>query len=107
MLEVQNFVDGRSVPAADGRGGATGTGRSSGPTASGTGWHRVCGPGTTGGRCGWRSGSTSGVWMKAHIPLVAAMPHGGFKKSGYGKDLSVYGFEDYTRIKHVMSNIEG
>jgi len=45
--------------------------------------------------------------MKAHIPLVAAMPHGGFKKSGYGKDLSVYGFEDYTRIKHVMSNIEG
>ncbi|MEX2322820.1 MAG: aminobutyraldehyde dehydrogenase [Acidimicrobiia bacterium] len=47
------------------------------------------------------------VWINAHIPLVAEMPHGGFKKSGYGKDLSVYGFEDYTRIKHVMSNIEG
>ena len=35
------------------------------------------------------------------------MPHGGFKHSGYGKDLSLYGFEDYTRVKHVMSNIEG
>jgi betaine-aldehyde dehydrogenase len=46
------------------------------------------------------------VWVNAHIPLVAEMPHGGFKHSGYGKDLSVYGFEDYTRIKHVMHNIE-
>jgi betaine-aldehyde dehydrogenase len=43
------------------------------------------------------------VWINCHIPLVAEMPHGGFKKSGYGKDLSMYGFEDYTRIKHVMS----
>jgi betaine-aldehyde dehydrogenase len=46
------------------------------------------------------------VWINTHIPLVAEMPHGGFKHSGYGKDLSTYGFEDYTRIKHVMSNIE-
>ena len=46
------------------------------------------------------------VWINTHIPLVAEMPHGGFKKSGYGKDLSMYGFEDYTRIKHVMANIE-
>jgi betaine-aldehyde dehydrogenase len=46
------------------------------------------------------------VWINTHIPLVAEMPHGGFKKSGYGKDLSVYGFEDYTRIKHVMHNID-
>jgi betaine-aldehyde dehydrogenase len=46
------------------------------------------------------------VWINTHIPIVAEMPHGGFKKSGYGKDLSVYGLEDYTRIKHVMSNIE-
>jgi betaine-aldehyde dehydrogenase len=46
------------------------------------------------------------VWINTHIPLVAEMPHGGFKHSGYGKDLSVYGFEDYTRIKHVMSSIE-
>ncbi|HEY3293191.1 MAG TPA: gamma-aminobutyraldehyde dehydrogenase [Candidatus Nanopelagicaceae bacterium] len=45
------------------------------------------------------------VWINTHIPIVAEMPHGGFKKSGYGKDLSGYGFEDYTRIKHVMTNI--
>ncbi len=44
------------------------------------------------------------VWINTHIPLVAEMPHGGFKHSGYGKDLSMYGFEDYTRIKHVMAN---
>lgn len=42
------------------------------------------------------------VWINTHIPLVAEMPHGGFKSSGHGKDLSMYGFEDYTRIKHVM-----
>ena len=46
------------------------------------------------------------VWINAHIPIVAEMPHGGFKHSGYGKDLSMYGLEDYTRVKHVMSNIE-
>lgn len=46
------------------------------------------------------------VWINTHIPLVAEMPHGGFKSSGYGKDLSGYGFDDYTRIKHVMANIE-
>jgi len=45
------------------------------------------------------------VWINTHIPFVSEMPHGGFKRSGYGKDLSVYGFEDYTRIKHVMSYI--
>src|SRR4051812_5913274 len=45
------------------------------------------------------------VWINTHIPFVSEMPHGGFKHSGYGKDLSMYGFEDYTRIKHVMSHI--
>lgn len=45
------------------------------------------------------------VWINTHIPFVAEMPHGGFKHSGYGKDLSMYGLEDYTRIKHVMSYI--
>ena len=45
------------------------------------------------------------VWINTHIPLVAEMPHGGFKHSGYGKDLGSYGFEDYTRIKHVMTNL--
>src|SRR5579875_2214454 len=46
------------------------------------------------------------VWINTHIPLVAEMPHGGFKHSGYGKDLSMYGFEDYTRVKHVMSSLD-
>jgi betaine-aldehyde dehydrogenase len=46
------------------------------------------------------------VWINTHIPLVAEMPHGGFKSSGYGKDLSMYGFDDYTRIKHVMSSLD-
>jgi betaine-aldehyde dehydrogenase len=45
------------------------------------------------------------VWINTHIPLVAEMPHGGFKHSGYGKDLSMYGLEDYTRIKHVMTSL--
>jgi len=46
------------------------------------------------------------VWINTHIPVVAEMPHGGYKKSGYGKDLSAYALDDYTRIKHVMANIE-
>ncbi|MFM6851505.1 MAG: gamma-aminobutyraldehyde dehydrogenase [Terrabacter sp.] len=46
------------------------------------------------------------VWINTHIPIVAEMPHGGFKHSGYGKDLSMYGLEDYNRVKHVMANIE-
>lgn len=45
------------------------------------------------------------IWINTHIPFVSEMPHGGFKHSGYGKDLSMYGFEDYTRVKHVMHNI--
>ena len=46
------------------------------------------------------------VWINTHIPVVAEMPHGGFKKSGYGKDLSAYSLEDYTRVKHVMANLD-
>jgi len=46
------------------------------------------------------------VWINDHIPLVSEMPHGGYKQSGYGKDLSVYGLEDYTQIKHVMAKID-
>jgi betaine-aldehyde dehydrogenase len=45
------------------------------------------------------------VWINTHIPMVAEMPHGGFKHSGYGKDLSSYSFEEYTRVKHVMTNL--
>jgi len=46
------------------------------------------------------------VWINTHIPLVSEMPHGGYKRSGYGKDLSMYALEDYTNIKHVMTAIE-
>ena len=45
------------------------------------------------------------VWVNDHIPIVSEMPHGGFKQSGYGKDMSVYSLEDYTEIKHVMVNL--
>lgn len=45
------------------------------------------------------------VWVNTHIPIIAEMPHGGFKESGYGKDLSIYALEEYTRIKHVMHNL--
>src|SRR5947208_4855122 len=46
------------------------------------------------------------VWINDHIPLVSEMPHGGYKQSGYGKDLSTYSLEDYTNIKHVMAKID-
>jgi 1-pyrroline dehydrogenase len=46
------------------------------------------------------------VWINTHIPLVSEMPHGGYKQSGYGKDLSVYALEDYTQIKHVMASLD-
>jgi betaine-aldehyde dehydrogenase len=45
------------------------------------------------------------VWINDHIPLVSEMPHGGFKQSGYGKDLSIYALEDYTEVKHVMVSL--
>ncbi len=46
------------------------------------------------------------VWINTHIPLVAEMPDGGYKRSGYGKDLSAYALDDNTRIKHVMANLD-
>jgi betaine-aldehyde dehydrogenase len=45
------------------------------------------------------------VWINDHIPLASEMPHGGFKQSGYGKDLSMYALEDYTEVKHVMASL--
>jgi betaine-aldehyde dehydrogenase len=45
------------------------------------------------------------VWINDHIPLASEMPHGGFKASGYGKDLSMYALEDYTVAKHVMASL--
>jgi acyl-CoA reductase-like NAD-dependent aldehyde dehydrogenase len=46
------------------------------------------------------------VWINTHIPLTPEMPHGGFKQSGYGKDMSIYGIEHYTELKHVMAPID-
>jgi 1-pyrroline dehydrogenase len=46
------------------------------------------------------------VWINAHIPLVNEMPHGGYKQSGYGKDMSIYSLEEYTQIKHVMASLD-
>ena len=45
------------------------------------------------------------VWINDHIPLASEMPHGGYKESGYGKDLSMYSLEDYTHVKHVMASL--
>ena len=80
--------------------------RWNGPTASSTGWRQACGHETMAAPVTLCDLDFGCVWVNTHIPLVAEMPHGGFKHSGYGKDLSVYGFEDYTRIKHVMSYID-
>ena len=46
------------------------------------------------------------VWVNTHIPLTPEMPHGGYKQSGHGKDMSVYSLEDYTNIKHVMVSLD-
>ena len=46
------------------------------------------------------------VWVNDHLPFLSEMPHGGFKESGYGKDLSVYALEDYTRVKHAMIKLD-
>ncbi|MFI6576195.1 gamma-aminobutyraldehyde dehydrogenase [Nocardiopsis sp. NPDC050513] len=54
-----------------------------------------------------RSLSAGTVWINDHIPIISEMPHGGMKASGYGKDMSTYSFDEYTRIKHVMSDITG
>ena len=45
------------------------------------------------------------VWINTHLPFLSEMPHGGFGQSGYGKDLSVYALEEYTRLKHVMVSL--
>lgn len=47
------------------------------------------------------------VWINDHLPITSEMPHGGFKRSGFGKDMSIYALEDYTRIKHVMAELTG
>jgi betaine-aldehyde dehydrogenase len=47
------------------------------------------------------------VWINDHIPIISEMPHGGYKQSGYGKDMSAYSLEEYTQVKHVMHDITG
>ncbi|GAB2737855.1 gamma-aminobutyraldehyde dehydrogenase [Salinifilum aidingensis] len=47
------------------------------------------------------------VWINDHIPIISEMPHGGYRSSGFGKDMSAYSFEEYTNVKHVMSDIAG
>jgi betaine-aldehyde dehydrogenase len=47
------------------------------------------------------------VWINDHIPIISEMPHGGYKQSGYGKDMSSYSLEEYTQVKHVMHDITG
>jgi betaine-aldehyde dehydrogenase len=47
------------------------------------------------------------VWINDHLPLVSEMPHGGYKQSGFGKDMSLYAFDDYTQIKHVYIDLSG
>ncbi len=49
--------------------------------------------------------AASSIWINDHLPLVSEMPHGGYKQSGYGKDMSMYALEDYTQVKHVMAKI--
>ena len=84
-----------------------GRGAATGPTAWSTGWPRRCGPATTGGPCAWPATSTSAACGSTPTSRWwPRCPTAGSSGPGYGKDLSAYGFEDYTRIKHVMSNIE-
>jgi betaine-aldehyde dehydrogenase len=47
------------------------------------------------------------VWVNDHIPIISEMPHGGYKASGFGKDMSAYSFDDYTNVKHVMYDATG
>lgn len=54
-----------------------------------------------------RSIQTGTVWVNDHIPIISEMPHGGFKQSGSGKDMSQYSFDEYTAIKHVMIDLTG
>ena len=81
--------------------------RSRGRTTSRTGWPHRCGRATSAARCSAARKLQFGtVWINDHIPLVSEMPHGGYKQSGYGKDLSMYSLEDYTQIKHVMAKVD-
>jgi betaine-aldehyde dehydrogenase len=47
------------------------------------------------------------VWINDHIPIISEMPHGGYRRSGFGKDMSTYSFDEYTQVKHVMADLTG
>ena len=103
----------RDDPARDLRAGdhraavhRRGARRSRGPTGPPTAWRRRSGHATSAARCALPTALRFGcVWINDHIPLASEMPHGGFKQSGYGKDLSMYALEDYTEVKHVMVSL--
>ena len=77
-----------------------------GPTTPITALPPQCGPATSGLACGAARALNFGcVWINDHLPFLSEMPHGGFGQSGYGKDLSTYALEEYTRIKHVMASL--
>ena len=85
---------------------ATRSRRSRGRTRPATASPRRCGRATSAAPCASSKALRFGcVWINDHIPLVSEMPHGGFKESGYGKDLSMYALEDYTVVKHVMASL--
>ena len=80
--------------------------RSSGRTAPATASPPRSGPATSAARMRVAKALRFGcVWVNDHIPIASEMPHGGYKQSGYGKDLSMYSLEDYTEVKHVMINL--
>ena len=96
---LQNFIGGSYVDPADGRTSpvvdpSTGEAYAQAPISSA----QDVAAAMTSAEAGFGA-----VWINTHLPFVSEMPHGGYGHSGYGKDLSMYGFEEYTRIKHVMS----
>ena len=100
----------RDRPVGDLRPGAGGaalrqptTRASRSPTTPRTAWPPPPGAGTCTGRTAPPARSRPGcVWVNDHIPIISEMPHGGYKASGFGKDMSAYSFEEYTQVKHVM-----
>ena len=73
------------------------------PTTRRTAWPPRPGPATSSAPCAPAAEIRAGcVWVNDHIPIISEMPHGGYKQSGFGKDMSTYSFEEYTHVKHVM-----
>ena len=102
MIQPRDLRPGHHRPAVHRRG----RGDPRGPTTRRTASRRRCGRATSAAPCASSKALRFGcVWINDHIPLANEMPHGGFKQSGYGKDLSMYALEDYTEVKHVMASL--